>query len=221
VLDHRYNTRTVHMNPVFRFLYLNMNYHVEHHMYPSVPYHALPALHREIKDQLAPPLPTTWAAYREIFRTLTRQQRDVAYEIPLDVPDVSGTRRRVDAGASNWMRSSDGAIDLGAVDSLAVGELRRVDVGERTFVLARLADTEFALCDGVCTHAAVHLADGAVVDGLIECPKHNARFDARTGEAVRKPAREPLSIYEVEQIGGRVMTRFTKGSAKGSTKGTR
>src|SRR5262249_3901675 len=49
VLDHRLNSRTVIMNPVLRFLYWNMNYHVEHHMFPMVPYHALPALHEEMK----------------------------------------------------------------------------------------------------------------------------------------------------------------------------
>ena len=37
VLDHRLNTRTVYINPVFRFLYLNMNYHLEHHLFPPVP----------------------------------------------------------------------------------------------------------------------------------------------------------------------------------------
>ena len=42
VLDHRLNSRTVYMNPVLRFLYWNMNYHVEHHMFPMIPYHALP-----------------------------------------------------------------------------------------------------------------------------------------------------------------------------------
>ena len=37
VLDHRLNSRTVYMNPIFRFLYWNMNYHVEHHMFPTGP----------------------------------------------------------------------------------------------------------------------------------------------------------------------------------------
>ena len=41
VLDHRLNCRTVFMNPFSRFVYWNMNYHVEHHMFPLVPYHAL------------------------------------------------------------------------------------------------------------------------------------------------------------------------------------
>ena len=41
------------MNPISRFVYWNMNYHVEHHMFPMVPYHALPALHAEIKRRSA------------------------------------------------------------------------------------------------------------------------------------------------------------------------
>ena len=47
VLDHRLNSRTVYINPLSRFVYWNMNYHVEHHMFPMVPYYALPALHGE------------------------------------------------------------------------------------------------------------------------------------------------------------------------------
>ena len=76
VTDHRLNSRTIHMNPVFRFLYWNMNYHVEHHIFPNVPFHALPELHDEIKDQLAPVYPSLPAAYREIIPTLNRQRTD-------------------------------------------------------------------------------------------------------------------------------------------------
>ena len=67
VLDHRLNSRTIYMNPVFRFLYWNMNYHIEHHMFPMVPYHALPRLHAAIKADTPPPYPSTLAAYREII----------------------------------------------------------------------------------------------------------------------------------------------------------
>ena len=76
VLDHRLNTRTVYMNPFSRFVYLNMNYHVEHHMFPMVPYHALPALHEEIKDDLPPPAPSIAAAFRELAPMLWNQRRD-------------------------------------------------------------------------------------------------------------------------------------------------
>lgn len=209
VLDHRYNTRTVHMNPVFRFLYLNMNYHVEHHMFPSVPYRSLPALHREVSDQLAPALPNTLAAYRQIFRTLARQHRDPTYEIPLEVPDVAGARGAIEVGA-NWIRHGDGAVDLADAHEMDVGELRRVDADGRTFVLCRLADDEFSLADGLCTHAEVHLAGGTLVGDQIECPKHNARYDARTGAVCRRPAREPLRTYRVERIGGRLIARLNE-----------
>ncbi|MFM7870218.1 MAG: fatty acid desaturase, partial [Actinomycetota bacterium] len=69
-LDHRQNTRTVLMNPIIRFLYSNMNYHLEHHMYPAVPYHRLPELHRLIAADLPAPAPSMWAAYREIVPRL-------------------------------------------------------------------------------------------------------------------------------------------------------
>ena len=73
VTDHRLNTRTVYMNPVSRFIYLNMNYHVEHHMYPAVPYYNLPALHKLLKDDLPPPCRSIWAAYKEMVPILFRQ----------------------------------------------------------------------------------------------------------------------------------------------------
>jgi fatty acid desaturase len=79
VLDHRLNTRTVKMCFVHRFLYWNMNYHVEHHMFPMVPYHRLPQLHEEIKHDCAPPYPSLWAAWRELVPAVLHQLRDQEY----------------------------------------------------------------------------------------------------------------------------------------------
>ena len=73
VLDHRLNCRTVYMNPVNRFLYWNMNYHVEHHMFPLVPYHALPRLHEAVKDDMPEAYPSLLAAWREIVPAVLRQ----------------------------------------------------------------------------------------------------------------------------------------------------
>ncbi len=86
VLDHRLNTRTVRMNRVNRFLYWNMNYHIEHHMFPMVPYHQLPALHEEIKHDLPAPYPSIWAAYKEIVPAVLRQLRDQTYFIKRELP---------------------------------------------------------------------------------------------------------------------------------------
>lgn len=87
VLDHRLNSRTVYMNPVYRFLYWNMNYHVEHHMFPMVPYHALPKLHAAIKDDCPTPYSGLWEAYAEIIPALLRQTREPGYFIKRQLPN--------------------------------------------------------------------------------------------------------------------------------------
>ena len=86
VLDHRLNSRTVYMNPVMRFLYWNMNYHIEHHIFPMVPYHALPALHEEMKPFCAPPYRSIAAAYREIIPALIRQMREPEWHVVRELP---------------------------------------------------------------------------------------------------------------------------------------
>jgi fatty acid desaturase len=86
VLDHRLNSRTIYMNPIFRFLYWNMNYHVEHHLFPLIPYHALPKLHAAIKADCPAPYPSTIAAYREILPALARQLKDPTYCVRRELP---------------------------------------------------------------------------------------------------------------------------------------
>ncbi|BCH25647.1 fatty acid desaturase family protein [Mesorhizobium sp. L-8-3] len=89
VLDHRLNSRTVMMNPLFRFVYWNMNYHVEHHMFPMVPYHALPHLHEMMKHDTPVPYPSLWAAYREIVPTVFRQARDPYHHVERILPPTA------------------------------------------------------------------------------------------------------------------------------------
>jgi fatty acid desaturase len=86
VIDHRLNSRTVLMNPVSRFVYWNMNYHVEHHMFPMVPYHRLPELHALIRHDLPEPTPSILAGYRELWPALKRQLRYEDYYIRRDLP---------------------------------------------------------------------------------------------------------------------------------------
>ena len=80
--DHRMTTRTMLVNPLLRFIYWNMNYHIEHHMYRMVPFHALPALHNEIKHDCPQPTRGVHGALKEMFDTVTRQQFDPNYSLP-------------------------------------------------------------------------------------------------------------------------------------------
>jgi len=86
VLDHRLNSRTVYMNAVTRWLYWNMNYHVEHHMFPMVPYHALPQLHAAIRHDLPEPNPSIWHAYREVWQAVLRQRHEKGYYLKRELP---------------------------------------------------------------------------------------------------------------------------------------
>jgi fatty acid desaturase len=81
VTDHRLNSRTVYMNPISRFIYWNMNYHLEHHMFPMVPFHALPQLHEALKGDLPAPTTSIFAAYKDIIPALQRQKIDPTFSI--------------------------------------------------------------------------------------------------------------------------------------------
>ncbi len=214
VLDHRLNTRTVYMNPVFRFLYLNMNYHLEHHLFPTVPYHALPALHREVAPHLPRPNTSVFDAYREIVDALRHQRQDPDWQIPGRVVPADTAHLTFDPAATTVATVRDGGgVDLGRVDRLAPGQLTRVDIGEATYVLCRPDDGGYVLLDGMCTHSQTHLADGLLVDGCIECPKHNGRFDVYTGAPTRRPVKIPLGTYGVAEVDGRLVTDLEPGTA--------
>ncbi len=89
VLDHRLNSRTVYMNPISRWIYWNMNYHVEHHMFPMVPFHALPKLHELIKHDLPPANTSIIDGYREVISSLKRQRVEPDHYTRKDLPPTA------------------------------------------------------------------------------------------------------------------------------------
>ncbi|PZQ95978.1 MAG: fatty acid desaturase [Cereibacter sphaeroides] len=89
VTDHRLNSRTVYMNPISRFIYWNMNYHVEHHMFPMVPYYRLPKLHEQIRHDLPAPCPSIAAGFSEMWPALLRQLRNEDYFLKRDLPPTA------------------------------------------------------------------------------------------------------------------------------------
>ena len=77
--DYRMNTRTIMLGPVLQFLYWNMNYHIEHHLYQNVPFHALPRLHEALAQQLPQAPKSLLAAWKEIFPALMIQRENPNY----------------------------------------------------------------------------------------------------------------------------------------------
>ena len=96
-------------------------------------------------------------------------------------------------------------IEACAADAIGEEDVIRFDHGGRTFAIYRSPDDKYYATDGLCTHEKVHLADGLVMDNIIECPKHNGRFDYRTGAAKGAPVCVDLRTYPVKVDGGKVL----------------
>lgn len=100
-------------------------------------------------------------------------------------------------------------IDACATDDIDEEDLIRFDHEGATYAIYHSPDGEFFATDGMCSHEKVHLADGLVMDYMIECPKHNGQFDYRTGEAKRAPVCINLKTYPVKVEGARVFIQVS------------
>jgi 3-phenylpropionate/trans-cinnamate dioxygenase ferredoxin subunit len=99
------------------------------------------------------------------------------------------------------------------IEACAVGDIDQEDVirfdhGERTFAIYRSPNDDYFATDGLCTHEKVHLAHGLVMEDIIECPKHNGRFNYRTGQAKGAPACVDLKTYPIKVDAGRIFVRI-------------
>lgn len=94
-------------------------------------------------------------------------------------------------------------IKAAAFDDIEDEDVMRFDHGGRTFAIYRVEDQVYA-SDGLCTHEHVHLSDGLVMGHVIECPKHNGRFDVRDGRPLCAPVCEKLATYPAKVEGGRI-----------------
>lgn len=86
VEDYRLNTRTIRLNPALAFLYWQMNYHIEHHMYAAVPFYNLPELHRLVKEDLPAPCQGVIGTWRQVIPILRRQRREPGYMFLPELP---------------------------------------------------------------------------------------------------------------------------------------
>ncbi len=93
-----------------------------------------------------------------------------------------------------------------AEQQLAEGEFQVVWEGDTAIAVYRTSEGWFAVED-VCTHDGAELAGGAVQGCVVECPRHGARFDLRTGAALCAPAYEPIHVFPIKIENGVVYVR--------------
>ncbi len=97
-----------------------------------------------------------------------------------------------------------GWIAVAAADDLEAEDVLGVSVGGRDYALYRAPDGTLSASQGFCSHEAALLADGFVVGTAIECPRHQGRFDIRTGAALNAPACVALRMYPAKEEAGQI-----------------
>ena len=100
--------------------------------------------------------------------------------------------------------SANGWVAACQADDILPEDVAPFDHGGLTFAVYRSPEGEYFATDGLCTHEQVHLSDGLVMDNIIECPKHNGRFDYKTGQAKGAPVCVDLKTYPVKVEDGTV-----------------
>ena len=95
-------------------------------------------------------------------------------------------------------------VKAAQVAEIPVGGSKLVELERTRVALFHLEDGIFAIED-VCTHDGGPLVEGEVVNACqVQCPRHGARFDIRTGAALRFPAFVPTRTFEVQVRGDEI-----------------
>lgn len=95
-------------------------------------------------------------------------------------------------------------INAGPLDAIEEEDLIEVVHDDRVLIVARDDDGGVHALDGLCTHEHVRLCDGFVFGCVVECPRHNGRFDLRDGSTQGGPVIDALRRYPVEIRDGEV-----------------
>ena len=94
-------------------------------------------------------------------------------------------------------------VKVATRSELPPGSKLLAEIDGRAIAVFNVDNTYYAI-DDVCTHDGGPLADGEFCGHEIQCPRHGARFDVRTGKALSFPAFEPVATHAVEVRGDEV-----------------
>ena len=98
-------------------------------------------------------------------------------------------------------------VTVTRVEDLGPGQIEVFEVGEEYIAVANV-DGQFCAFADVCTHDDGPLVEGDLEGQVVRCPRHGARFDVCTGQALSLPAVVPLPTFEVRVVNGEVQVRL-------------
>lgn len=94
-------------------------------------------------------------------------------------------------------------VKIATVGELAPGQYKSIELGDERIALFNIDGRFYAIKD-MCTHDGGILTGGTLKGYIIECPRHGAQFDVRTGAVVRMPAYVGVKTYSVSVEGNNI-----------------
>jgi 3-phenylpropionate/trans-cinnamate dioxygenase ferredoxin subunit len=104
--------------------------------------------------------------------------------------------------------SAGAYVTVAKVGEIPPGGVKVTRIGDQEIAVFNLAGAYHAM-DDVCTHDGGPLAEGVIEDHVIECPRHGARFDIRTGAVLSMPATQPVTTYPVRVEGDEIQVALS------------
>ena len=109
-------------------------------------------------------------------------------------------------------------VEVAASDAIPDGEARTFTVDGIRIAVARVEGELFAVQD-LCTHDDGPLGEGRLQGHAIQCPRHGAQFDIRTGEVLVMPAIVPIDTFPVQEQDGKVLVSVAEAARAAADSG--
>jgi 3-phenylpropionate/trans-cinnamate dioxygenase ferredoxin subunit len=94
-------------------------------------------------------------------------------------------------------------VAVADVEDIEEEDVLEVTVENRVLAVCH-AEDGFFTTDGICTHEHARLAEGFVFGNILECPKHQGRFDVRSGACKGAPVSVPIRTYPTRVVDGTI-----------------
>ena len=104
--------------------------------------------------------------------------------------------------------SAERFVTVARVGEIAEGGRKLVRIDDSELAVFLLQGEYYAL-DDVCTHDGGPIAEGALEGDVIECPRHGAKFNVKTGAVLALPAISPVPTYAVRIEGDEIQVRWS------------
>ena len=102
--------------------------------------------------------------------------------------------------------SGEGFVTAARLADIPVGTMKCVESNGKPIALCNVEGQIFAI-GNVCTHDGGPLSGGLLDEHAVECPRHGARFDVRSGNVLCLPAAIPIPTYQVQIDGDAVKVK--------------